>query len=196
MPTAESVRVEAVEPFAIEEKSVEEAVVALWWLPIITGTLWILFSLLMFRFDYASVTAISILFGVVCIAGAVEELISIPLSHGWWRAGRIALALLFAVIGIVAFVHPGDTFNALAAVFAFFLLLRGMFTIVLAITRFFEPMWLGLLAGIVQIGLAFWAAGDFGHKTVLLLVWVGLSALVHGVVQIILAFNLRSLRHA
>ena len=47
-----------------------------------------------------------------------------------------------------------------------------------------------------EIGIAFWAAGDFGHKTVLLLVWVGLTALIHGVVQIILAFNLRSLKNA
>ena len=116
-------------------------------LPIVTGSLWILFSLMMFRFDYASVSAISILFGVVCIAAALEELVSIPSSHGWWRLGRIALAVLFAVIGIVAFVHPGNTFDALAAVFAFFLILRGMFTIVAAITHFFEPMWLGLLAG-------------------------------------------------
>jgi uncharacterized membrane protein HdeD (DUF308 family) len=185
-----------VEASAIDEQAAREAVSGLWWLPIITGTLWILFSLLMFRFDYASVTAISVLFGVVCIAGAVEELISIPTSHGWWRVLRIALALLFAVIAIVAFVHPGNTFNALAAVFAFFLLLRGIFTILLALTHLFEPMWLGLLAGIVEIGLAFWAAGDFGHKTVLLLVFVGLSALIHGVVQIILAFNLRSLRTA
>jgi uncharacterized membrane protein HdeD (DUF308 family) len=181
---------------AFEERSVEEAVGALWWVPIVTGSLWILFALLMFRFDYASVSAISILFGVVCIAGAVDELVSIPSSQGWWRLGRVALAVLFAVIGIVAFIHPGNTFDALAAVFAFFLLLRGMFTIVAAITHFFEPMWLGLLAGVVEIGLAFWAAGDFGHKTVLLLVWVGLSALIHGVVQIILAFHLRSLRDA
>ena len=180
----------------IGEQSAEEAAARLWWIPIITGTLWILFSLLMFRFDYTSVTAVSVLFGVVCIAGAIEELISIPMSHGWWRAGRIALAVLFAVIAVVAFVHPGNTFNALAAVFAFFLLLRGIFSIILAITHIFEPMWLGLLAGIVEIGLAFWAAGDFGHKTVLLLVWVGLSALIHGVMQIILAFNLRSLRSA
>ena len=196
MPTAESVRVGAVETSSIQEQSAAEAATRLWWIPIITGSLWILFSLLMFRFDYTSVTAVSVLFGVVCIAGAIEELISIPMSHGWWRAGRIALAVLFAVIAVVAFVHPGNTFNALAAVFAFFLLLRGIFSIILAITHIFEPMWLGLLAGIVEIGLAFWAAGDFGHKTVLLLVWVGLSALIHGVMQIILAFNLRSLRSA
>jgi uncharacterized membrane protein HdeD (DUF308 family) len=185
-----------VETSSIQERSAAEAASGLWWIPIITGSLWILFSLLMFRFDYTSVTAISVLFGVVCIAGAAEELISIPASHGWWRAGRIALAVLFAVIAIVAFVHPGNTFNALAAVFAFFLLLRGIFTIILAITHLFEPMWLGLLGGIAEIGIAFWAAGNFGHKTVLLLVFVGLSALIHGVVQIILAFNLRALGNA
>jgi uncharacterized membrane protein HdeD (DUF308 family) len=181
---------------SIEQRSAQEAVNSLWWLPIVTGSLWILFSLLLFRFDYASVTAISVLFGVVCIAGAVSELVSIPVSHGWWRVGRIALAVLFAVIGVVAFVHPGNTFKALAAVFAFFLLLRGMFTIVAAIAHLYEPIWLGLLVGIAEIGLAFWAAGDFGHKTVLLVVWVGLSALIHGVMQVVFAFRLRSLRTA
>jgi uncharacterized membrane protein HdeD (DUF308 family) len=184
------------ETSAITEESAEEAATELWWLPILTGSLWILFALLLFRFNYTSVTAISILFGVVCIGGAIEQSILIPASHGWWRAGRIALALLFVVIGIVAFVHPGNTIDALAAVFAFYLILRGLFTIVAAITHLFEPMWLGLLAGIVEVGIGFWAAGDFGHKTVLLLVWVGMIALIEGVLQIVLAFHLRSARNA
>jgi Short repeat of unknown function (DUF308) len=174
----------------------EAAAGGLWWIFLITGSLWILFSLILFRFDYTSVSAISILFGAVCLAGALEELISIPASHGWWRVGRIALAVLFTIIGIVAFVHPGNTFKALAAVFAFFVLLQGVFLIVAALTHLIEPLWMGLVAGIIEVGLAFWAAGDFGHKTILLLVWVGLSALVHGVMQIVLAFHLRSLRIA
>jgi hypothetical protein len=179
-----------------EPMSAEEAAGRLWWIFIITGALWILFSLILFRFDYTSVTAVSILFGCVCIAGALEELISIPASHGWWRAGRIALAVVFVVIGIVAFVHPGNTFKALAAVFAFYLILRGVFTIIAALTGLYMPLWLGLVAGIIEVGLGFWAAGDFGHKTVLLLVWAGASALIHGVMQIVLAIHLRGLRDA
>ena len=50
----------------------------LWWVFIVTGSLWILFSLLLFRFSYASVTAISILMGVVCLAAAIEELVLDP----------------------------------------------------------------------------------------------------------------------
>jgi uncharacterized membrane protein HdeD (DUF308 family) len=183
----------------IEERAEADALAAaagFWWLFVITGTLWILFSLILFRFDYTSVNAISILLGVVCIAAAVEELIGIPSSHGWWRVGRIALVLLFAAIGVVAFVHPGNTFKALSAIFAFYVLLRGMFTIVAALAGAMQPLWLGLIIGVVEIGLAFWAAGDFGHKTILLLAWIGVTAMLHGLTQILLAFQLHRLRAA
>jgi uncharacterized membrane protein HdeD (DUF308 family) len=181
----------------IEERAdAVEAASGFWWLFVITGTLWILFSLLLFRFNYTSVNAVSILLGVVCIAASVEELIGIPSSHGWWRVGRIALVLLFAAIGVVAFVHPGNTFKALAAIFAFYVLLRGMFTIIAALAGWMQPLWLGLLIGIVEIGLAFWAAGDFGHKTILLLAWIGVTAMLHGLTQIILAVQLHRLRPA
>lgn len=166
----------------------------LWWIFLVTGSLWILFSLLLFRFSYASVTAISILMGVVCIAAAIEELILIPTAHGWWRLVRIALAVAFAVIAIVAFVHPGDTFSALAGIFAFYLVLNGLLSIVLSLTGMLLPMWLGLVSGLAQVGLAFWAAGDFGHTEILLLVFIGAGALIHGLVQIVQAFHFRALR--
>ncbi len=162
-----------------------------WWIFLVTGSLWILFSLLLFRFHYASVNAIAILVGIFCLAAAVGELVAVPVSHGWALAGRLALALGFAIVGVVAFVNPGGTFNALAAVFAFYLFLRGIFDVVVALVGRLEFWWLRLIAGIVQIGLAFWAAGDFGHKTILLLAWIGLSALIHGITEIVLAFELR-----
>ena len=171
-----------------------EAASGLWWLFIATGSLWILFSLILFRFDYTSVSAISIVLGVVCICAAVEELIGLPSSHGWWKIGRIALAIAFAVIGVVAFVHPGNPFKAVSAIFAFYVLLRGMLTIVAALTGLMAPMWLGLVLGIVEVGLAFWAAGDFGHKAILLVAWIGVSAMIHGLTQIILAIQLHRLR--
>ncbi len=59
-----------------------------------------------------------------------------------------------------------------------------------------ELWWVGLIAGSVQILLAFWAAGNFGHKSTLLIVWVGATALMQGLVQILRAFELRSQAHA
>lgn len=164
----------------------------LWWILLVTGSLWLIFALLVFSFDYRTVTAISILLGTVLMAAALLEAVAAAGAHGWWRLAHIGLAIAFAVIGAVAYIHPQNTFEALASVFAFYLLLRGTVDIVAAmLARPAEFWWVGLVSGVVQILLAFWAAGDFGNKAFLLVVWVGASALTHGVLQIMTAFRIR-----
>ena len=170
----------------------------LWWVVLVTGLLWLAFSLLVFRFDETSVTAISVLVGVACLGAAALEIATVPASHSWWRVARIGLAVGFAVIGVVAFVNPADSFEALSAIFAFYLLLRGVFEVVAALVirtsggDWWGPAWwLMLLLGIGQILLAFWAAGYFGRKAFLLVVWVGAAAMAHGILQIVRAFELR-----
>jgi uncharacterized membrane protein HdeD (DUF308 family) len=163
-----------------------------WWILLVTGSLWSLFALIVFRFDYTTVTALSVLLGTVCLAAALFEAIAAAGTHGWWRVTHIGLGIAFAVIGVLAYIHPDNTFNALASIFAFYLLLRGIFDVVVSLLlRSTELWWIGLISGVIQILLAFWAAGDFGHKAFLLVVWVGASALAHGVVQIATAFRLR-----
>ena len=66
--------------------------------------------MIVFRFDYRSVNAIAILFGLTMMGAAVNELLSLAGSTRGWRIAHVLLALIFVVIGIVAFVHPGDTF--------------------------------------------------------------------------------------
>jgi uncharacterized membrane protein HdeD (DUF308 family) len=164
----------------------------LWWLLLVTGSLWVIFALIVFRFDYTTVSALSILVGTVCIAAALLEAVQAFGTHGWWRVTHLGLAIAFGIIGALAYIHPQNTFKALATIFAFFLFLRGIVDVVVALlARPAELWWAGLVSGVVQILLAFWAAGDFGHKAFLLVVWVGASALAHGVVQIVTAFRLR-----
>jgi uncharacterized membrane protein HdeD (DUF308 family) len=164
----------------------------LWWLLLVTGSLWVIFALIVFRFDYTTVSALSILLGTVCVAAALLEALQAFGARGWWRAGHIGLAIAFGVIGGLAYAHPQNTFKALATIFAFFLFLRGIVDVIAAlVARPAELWWVGLVSGLVLILLAFWAAGDFGHKAFLLVVWVGASALAHGVVEILTAFRLR-----
>jgi uncharacterized membrane protein HdeD (DUF308 family) len=164
----------------------------LWWILLVTGSLWVIFALVVFRFDYTTVTAVSILLGTVLMAAALVEAVAAAGTHGWWRVAHIGLAIAFAVIGTLAFIHPENTFSALAAIFAFYLLLRGTFDIVIAIlVRPDELWWVGLVSGVIQVLLAFWAAGDFGHKAFLLVVWVGASALAHGILQLVTAFRIK-----
>lgn len=175
----------------------EEAGARYWWVFIITGLAWLLFSIIVFRWDYTTVRAISLLFGIVLIfAGASEMIALFVVRGGWWKALHAVLGILFIVIGIIAFTKPGNTFTALAAVFSFYLLLKGSFDLFIAFaTKDVNPLWwVMLITGGIQIGLAFWAAGDFGRKSILLVVWVGLAALFRGIGQMILAFELRGVK--
>lgn len=164
----------------------------LWWVLLITGSLWSIFGLVVFRFDYTTVAAMSVLIGTVCMAAALFEAFAAAFSHGWWRATHVGVAILFAAIGATAYAHPENTFKALASLFAFFLLIRGVLDIIGALlARPVELWWAGLVSGVLQILLAFWAAGDFAHKAFLLVVWVGASALAHGILQLVTAFRIR-----
>lgn len=182
---------------ATRERDEARAEAGLWWILLITGSLWLIFALIVFQFDATSINAISAIVGIVCLGAAVAELATVGQVHGGGRVVVLLLAAAFAVIGIVAFVHPHDSFSVLATIFAFYLLLRGIFDVVGAILlRGIELWWIGLISGSVQILLAFWAAGNFGHKATLLIVWVGATALMQGVVQIVRAFEVRSVAKA
>jgi uncharacterized membrane protein HdeD (DUF308 family) len=169
-----------------------------WWLLLITGIGWTIVGVIILRFDYTSVTAISILFGCVALAAGALEIVNIMAAAGWWKLLYIALALIFIIAGIVAFIHPGDTFRALAAVMSFFLIFAGTFNIIFSIAarHEIEVWWLQLVAGIVELLLGFWAAGYYGRSAVLLIAWVAAYALIRGVTDIVGAFRIRRAQHA
>jgi uncharacterized membrane protein HdeD (DUF308 family) len=167
-----------------------------WWLMLITGIAWILVGLIVLRFDYTSVSAISLLFGFVAIGAGVMEIVAMILAAGWWKLLHIVLAIVFIVAGIVAFIHPGDTFRALAAVFSFFLIFAGTFDIIISISarHEIEVWWLQLVGGIIELALGFWAAGYYGRSAVLLIAWVAAFAVIRGVRDIVLAFRVREVQ--
>ena len=188
--------VESTSPLSLSRRDTLADAGRVWWLFLVTGTLWLLFSIIVFRFDYTTVSAISILFGILMLAAAVMEVASVFLSHGWRRIAHGLLGVAFIVLAIVSFVHPGNTFKALAAVMSFYFVLKGTFDLVLAIATRPENdlWWLGLTIGIAEILLGFWAAGDFGQKVILLVIWVGAAALTRGISEIVFAFSLRNMR--
>jgi uncharacterized membrane protein HdeD (DUF308 family) len=169
-----------------------------WWLFIVLGIGWTLVSLILLRFDYTSVHAVSLLFGFVALGAGVLEIGMIFVSRGWWKVLNIVLAFVFIVVGIMSFVHPGNTFLALAAVFSFFLVFAGTFDIIssIAARHEIEVWWLQLVGGIIQVALGFWAAGYYGRSATLLIAWVAAFALIRGVRDIVLAFRIREVQHS
>jgi uncharacterized membrane protein HdeD (DUF308 family) len=167
-----------------------------WWLFLVSGLAWLIFALLVFQWDYTTVYAISILFGIVAIVAGVNEFLLISVSTTGWKWVHAILGVLFVLVGIYALWNPYDTFATLAALVGFFLLFKGVFDITVAfVTKDeFELWWLQLVLGIVEIALAFWVAGNFRSSAILLVVYVGVVALMRGISEIFVAFKLKGLR--
>ena len=168
--------------FDLEEREAIAEFGRAWWLFLVTGILWLLVAIIILRFDYTTVAAISILFGIVAIFAGVNEFFMLAASNGWWKVLHGLLGVIFVGVGIIAFIHPANTFAALAAVMSFFLIFKGFFDIVVSIaTRDeFHAWWLQLVAGIIEVLIGFWAAGYWGRKAILLVIWVGVIALMRG----------------
>jgi uncharacterized membrane protein HdeD (DUF308 family) len=168
-----------------------------WWLILVTGVSWTLVALIVLRFDYSSVSAISILFGFVALAAGLAEIGVTMMLQGWWKLLSALLAVAFIATGIIAFIHPGDTFAALAAVISFFLIFSGTYEVITAISlrRETEVWWIQLIGGVIQLGLGFWAAGYYGRSATLLVAWVAAFAIIRGVRDIVLAFRVYEVQH-
>jgi uncharacterized membrane protein HdeD (DUF308 family) len=168
-----------------------------WWMLLVSGVAWTLVAIILLRFDYTSVYSISLLFGFVAISAGVMEVAALFMASGWWKLLNGILALVFFVAGVLAFVSPGDTFVALAAIFSFVLIFAGSFDIVMAISarKDLEAWWLQLIGGILELALGFWAAGYYGRSAVLLVAWVAAFAIIRGVRDIVGAFRVRELQH-
>jgi uncharacterized membrane protein HdeD (DUF308 family) len=179
-----------------EEREVVLEAAGRWWIFLVTGIAWLVFSLLIFRFDMTSVTTIGILFGVVAIIAGLNEFMAIMVSTRGWQIAHGILGVIFVIVGIFAFIEPGSAFAALASIIGFFFLFKGIFDITLAFATKgeFDLWWLQLVVGLLEIGLAFWVAGNFREKAILLIVYTGLVALSKGISELFLAFKLRSLR--
>jgi uncharacterized membrane protein HdeD (DUF308 family) len=168
-----------------------------WWLLLITGVAWAVISVTLLRFDYTTVYSISLLFGFVAIAAGTVELAMTFIARGWWKLLGAVLTIVYIAAGVVAFIHPGDTFVALAAVFSFLLVFAGTFDIIQSISmrKEIEVWWLQLIGGIIEVALGFWAAGYYGRSAVLLVAWVAAFAVIRGVRDIVFAFRVRELQH-
>jgi uncharacterized membrane protein HdeD (DUF308 family) len=163
-----------------------------WWLLLITGAAWIVLSVVILRFDYTTVAAVAVLFGVYCLVAAVNEImIGVVSSSTGWRIAHGVLAALLIVVGVVSLMNLGATFVTLAAIVSFYFIFRGSFDIVMAFAgSAVSGWWVLLITGLIELGLGFWAAGSWNVSVVVLVAWVAAGALLHGIGEIALGFQI------
>jgi uncharacterized membrane protein HdeD (DUF308 family) len=163
------------------------------------GIAWIVFAFLLLSFNYRTVWAIAVLFGIGFIVGGIMEFAVAAVAPAWkWL--YVLIGIVSIVAGVIALMWPGETFLVLSAIAGWLLLFYGIIDIVFAFsTRHLEGFWwMQLISGIIMVLLGFWAISPDNETVatyrgaVLLVVWIGVAALFRGISDIIVGFRLRS----
>jgi len=180
------------------DRAVAEAVrgvARFWWLWLAFGVIWTLIAVTILQFDQASITTVGILIGAMFLAAGMQNFVVAAMveRHGWIYG---VFGVLFLVCGVISLISPENTFAAIADILGFLFLIVGLSWLIQAFMwrEENELWWVGLIAAIMMIILAFWTGGQFFiEKQYTLLVFAGIWALLHGVTDIVKAFTIRRL---
>jgi uncharacterized membrane protein HdeD (DUF308 family) len=165
-----------------------------WWTWLIVGIAWFIISIIVLQLNITSVGTVGVLLGVVFLVSALEEFFVASVSGGWGWA-RVLLGIFFMIGAIWSFADPIGTFVSIADVLGFLLIFKGSLDLITSIASqdVNSVWWLGLIAGLLELGLGFWAAQQyFPARATLVLLWVGFYALFRGISSIVFAFQVRS----
>jgi hypothetical protein len=87
-----------------------------WWAPLVAGAVWFVIAWLVLRLNTTSLTTVGLLLGAAFLIAAINEGALGALMGGGWKVLHYALAVIFALGAIWAFVRPINSVFALASV--------------------------------------------------------------------------------
>jgi uncharacterized membrane protein HdeD (DUF308 family) len=105
-----------------------------WWVELLLGVLWLVIAVVVLKFNSASVVTVGILTGIMFLVFAAEEfaLAALDQSAKWLWA---LFGALLTAAGIVALIHPRNTFAGFADMLGCVFLLIGFLWMVQATAR-------------------------------------------------------------
>ena len=176
-----------------QAKAAAREVGATWWWFLLVGIAWFVIALIVLRMNLTSVTTVGVLIGVVFLVAGLGE-VFIAAVKPTWRWAHVLLSAFFLAGALWCFIRPYNAFWSLAAAFGFLLIFVGTVNIIESVAS--QPVnnvwWLGLIAGILELGLGFWASQQYWPtRAALLLLFVGFYALFQGIATIALAFQVK-----
>jgi len=164
-----------------------------WWVLLLTGVVSVVAGGIILFTDW-SIADLAAFVGAVLLFQGIFTMFSVPVD-GAVRGWAIALGLIEALVGLAVWVWPGPTLLVIAFFLGWYVLFSGIMTIAGAISgRDFIPYWgLMLVFGIFETLFSFWLLARPGLTLVAAVLALGLWAVVYGVVEIVLSFEVKNL---
>jgi uncharacterized membrane protein HdeD (DUF308 family) len=166
-----------------------------WWLVALRGMIAILFGVLTILNPAISLAALILLFGAYALADGVFSVIAAITrrkNEPRWVALLVS-GILGVLIGVATFLMPSVTALALLYIIAAWAVVRGVFEIAAAIQlrKVIEGEFWLILAGVMSVAFGVLMFLFPGAGALAVLLWIGVFAIVFGVVLLALALRLR-----
>jgi uncharacterized membrane protein HdeD (DUF308 family) len=170
-----------------------EAVSKRWWVLLVTGVASIVAGGIIVFIDW-TVDDLAWFIGALLVFRGTFTLFSVPVdaSARSWSFGH---GLIELGVGIAVWVWPAPTLLVIAAFIGWLLLFRGTMAIAGSINaRRVMPYWGVVLAGgIAEVAVAFYLLSRPALTLLAAVLTIGLVSMAHGMLQIILAFEIKNL---
>jgi uncharacterized membrane protein HdeD (DUF308 family) len=175
--------------FEIDEA---EQVAKDWWLFLLAGITSLVFGALILSIDWG-VDSLAAFIGALFIVQGAAWAITRPLDGGSRATNLIAGAAGIAA-GIVLLAWPDRGLYTLAIFVGIWLISSGVLHIVGAFANRQAPYWwLVLILGVIEVPIGIWALRRPGLTLAVLVTLAGAWAIVTGIWQILIAFEVRDL---
>jgi uncharacterized membrane protein HdeD (DUF308 family) len=164
-----------------------------WWVLLLTGIISAVAGGIILFTDW-TVGDLAVFVGALLVFRGIFVMFSVPLD-GAVRGWSVAFGLLEVAVGIAVWVWPGPTLLVVAFFIGWYVLLSGLVTIAGSISgRGVLPYWGLMLAfGILETLFSFWLLARPGLTLVAAVLAIGLWAIIYGVVQIAMSFEVKNL---
>jgi uncharacterized membrane protein HdeD (DUF308 family) len=168
-----------------------------WWTFVLRGIVAILFGIMAIVMPGMALVTLVLLFGVYAMIEGVLNLIAAfqrEAGEGrtWWSL--LFQGVLSIIAALVAFLLPGLTALGLLLVIAFWAITRGIVELVAAVRlrKQIRGEWMLALSGILSIVFGVLVAMFPGAGALAVVLWIGVYAIVLGVLLIALGTRLRT----
>jgi uncharacterized membrane protein HdeD (DUF308 family) len=143
----------------------------------------------------ASISVCVILIAVAFWLGGVTQYAFAMVLQGGWRWIAVIGGTLAIAAGIAALVWPEPTLVVVSVFVAWYLLIRGIFDVSMALSHtHVRGWWMPLVAGIIGIALGAWAIGNPDRSVLLLVSIIGIWSIFKGAADLVAAFAYRDLK--